>query len=315
MSAQSPFSEEEKPRGARSKGSLRRYAELSKRHLFVSITAGTVLGVAVEASLGFFITSQPGLIGADRSILRRLALNRTPELTRVMGWLTILGGSAFVAVTLTLAAALVYRRTRQSRWPAFVAGTVVGNLGLDYLVKLVVGRPRPNFRALTEVTGSSFPSGHASTAAALFVSLAFLGIQWRRKHPGSGYGLALYRCRRWSRRVAYTSARTGLPTLWRASPSAATGPQSWPRSPPRGRAARATKSPAEGLDCSRSIRPWGCRLCPRPSGGPALRRAPPRAALRTRGRDIWPGTSEAPTARSRERPQAARRSVRTTCWP
>lgn len=147
------------------------------------VATGAALGVAVESALGLFITSQQAVLGADRSILRRLALNRTPELTTVMRWLTILGGSAFVAVTLALAAALVYRRTRQSRWPAFVAGTVVGNLGLDNLVKLVVGRPRPDFRALTDVTGNSFPSGHASTAAALFVALAFLGSRWERKLP------------------------------------------------------------------------------------------------------------------------------------
>lgn len=182
MNVRSSSPAEEGP-GARLRILLRRDRELSRGHLFVFVTAGAALGVAVEFALGFFITSQPDVLGADRSILRRLALNRTPELTTAMRWLTILGGSAFVAVTLALAAALVYRRTRQSRWPAFVAGTVVGNLGLDNLVKLVVGRPRPDFRALTEVTGNSFPSGHASTAAALFVSLAFLGLQWKKKLP------------------------------------------------------------------------------------------------------------------------------------
>ncbi|MBA2312002.1 MAG: phosphatase PAP2 family protein [Actinobacteria bacterium] len=171
----------EDPPGARLRSFLRRDSELSRRRLFVFVAAGAALGVAVESALGFFITSQQAVLGADRSILRRLALNRTPELTTVMRWLTILGGSAFVAVTLALAAALVYRRTRQSRWPAFVAGTVMGNLGLDNLVKLVVDRPRPDFRALTDVTGSSFPSGHASTAAALFVALAFLGNRWERR--------------------------------------------------------------------------------------------------------------------------------------
>jgi undecaprenyl-diphosphatase len=42
------------------------------------------------------------------------------------------------------------------------------------MTKLIVGRPRPDIAQLTGFSGSSFPSGHAATAAATFAAVAFL---------------------------------------------------------------------------------------------------------------------------------------------
>src|SRR3954469_13344511 len=42
------------------------------------------------------------------------------------------------------------------------------------MTKLIVDRPRPDIARLTGFSGSSFPSGHATTAAATFAAVAFL---------------------------------------------------------------------------------------------------------------------------------------------
>jgi undecaprenyl-diphosphatase len=42
---------------------------------------------------------------------------------------------------------------------------------LSYLVKLLVARPRPPVEHLQRVTGSSFPSGHATQASAFWFAL------------------------------------------------------------------------------------------------------------------------------------------------
>jgi undecaprenyl-diphosphatase len=63
------------------------------------------------------------------------------------------------------------------------------------MTKLLVGRPRPDIARLTGFSGSSFPSGHAATAAATFAAVAFLigrgRSQWVKAiAAGVAFGIA-----------------------------------------------------------------------------------------------------------------------------
>jgi undecaprenyl-diphosphatase len=52
-----------------------------------------------------------------------------------------------------------------------VAVSLAGAILISDLVKLLVSRPRPPVEHLQAVTGSSFPSGHATQASAFWFSL------------------------------------------------------------------------------------------------------------------------------------------------
>lgn len=137
--------------------------------LILAVAGATLLGVVVEDVLG-----REELALMDRPVLRFLMLHRAPALTDVMKVLTMLGSTGSVVGVLGLAAIGSYFRTRQGRWPLFLLVTTVGAVGLDNVIKLLVQRPRPELHPLVRAAGSSFPSGHATAAAALCGGLAYL---------------------------------------------------------------------------------------------------------------------------------------------
>jgi undecaprenyl-diphosphatase len=66
------------------------------------------------------------------------------------------------------------RRLRSWATVAFLVVVVGGQYVLADVIKAIVGRARPNLLRLTGFSGPSFPSGHATAAAATFAAFALL---------------------------------------------------------------------------------------------------------------------------------------------
>ena len=133
-----------------------------------------VLGLAVFVLLGWGVgelwTSVVGSV--DLNAVRDVAAQRTAALTdvaRVITW----AGSAFLLVPLALIACLAFARARLPREALAVVLSLGGAMLISNWVKLLVSRPRPPVEHLQAVTGSSFPSGHATQASAFWFSLVF----------------------------------------------------------------------------------------------------------------------------------------------
>jgi membrane protein DedA with SNARE-associated domain/membrane-associated phospholipid phosphatase len=141
------------------------------------MTVGLALAVAGSWIFGAIledILENEELALFDRPILRFFVTHRDSALNDAMSVITLLGSAVLVTGAMSLAAIVLFLRTRTFHWPAFLALTLAGALGLDDVVKALVDRPRPSLHPLVPVTGSSFPSGHATAAAALFGSIAFV---------------------------------------------------------------------------------------------------------------------------------------------
>ncbi|WP_291207419.1 phosphatase PAP2 family protein [Hyphomonas sp.] len=97
-----------------------------------------------------------------------------PWLLNALTDITALGGYA-VLTLLTLGAA-AYRLVRNDRAGALVIAAAVGSGALlGNLLKLGFDRPRPDIvEHLTHAASSSFPSGHATLAAATYLTLGAL---------------------------------------------------------------------------------------------------------------------------------------------
>jgi undecaprenyl-diphosphatase len=137
--------------------------------------ARLALGLAVFVLLGWAVgelwTSVVG--SADLNAVRDVAAERTAALTeaaRVLTW----AGSAFLLVPLALIACVALVRAGLRREALAVALGLGGAMLISDWVKLLVSRPRPPVEHLQAVTGSSFPSGHATQASAFWFSLVFV---------------------------------------------------------------------------------------------------------------------------------------------
>jgi membrane-associated phospholipid phosphatase len=109
--------------------------------------------------------------GADHSA------DWTTELMRLMSQL---GGYKGVILIGLLVAAYEVHRTRRVAVVAFLVVVIGGQYAVAETIKHVVDRTRPDLLNLTGFSGSSFPSGHATAAAATFMAVALLLSRGRR---------------------------------------------------------------------------------------------------------------------------------------
>ncbi|MGY2004992.1 phosphatase PAP2 family protein [Blastococcus sp. SYSU DS1024] len=159
-----------------------------RRTVLRLLGAAAALSVVLVA-LGLLVTAVLGdstLGRFDREAARAVVELRTPTLTDVATTVERLSGTAMIiAVPLTLAT-VALAVTGSWRPVLFVLVTVLGELGIYFVVSRTVDRARPPVADLTSglPTAASWPSGHVSAAVALYGALAALVItlgrsRWR----------------------------------------------------------------------------------------------------------------------------------------
>jgi len=108
---------------------------------------------------------------------------RDPDLVHVARFVTHLGSTVVLTVSVvvaTLFLAVVRRRRRQA---LFLVTTAVLGVITNNIIKAVVGRSRPHFtNAVATALGKSFPSGHAMNSTVVYGSLLLLA--WPRLRTG-----------------------------------------------------------------------------------------------------------------------------------
>jgi undecaprenyl-diphosphatase len=148
----------------------------------LAIAAALLVGVLVKLATEV----QGGINHAfDKEIM--LALRNPADLSDPIGpgWFeelmrdfTALGGNGFLTVltALVLLVTMVEGRRREAM---IFLGSVIAALVLGKLMKLGFDRPRPDLVPHhTQVYTSSFPSSHAGMAAAIYLSLAAMVVEW-----------------------------------------------------------------------------------------------------------------------------------------
>jgi undecaprenyl-diphosphatase len=110
----------------------------------------------------------------DRAILLWFDAMRTPWLTSAAVIMTVLGSNAMIAAV--SAVALIVRLTLRDRAGALqIPAASAGAWILMSVVKDLVQRPRPSvIPKLVEVSGFSYPSGHALLTAATYLTIGLM---------------------------------------------------------------------------------------------------------------------------------------------
>jgi undecaprenyl-diphosphatase len=170
-----------------------------------------LLGLAAFVLVGWLLGELwVAIIGSSEAdAMRSLAEQRSHTLiqtARVITW----AGSGFVLVPLAAVYCLLLGRAGLWREAAAVAVTLGGAMLISDVTKTLTARARPSVEHLQAVTGSSFPSGHATQASAFWLSLVLalratrvtsvarrvagvfaatlvLGVAWSRVYLGVHY--------------------------------------------------------------------------------------------------------------------------------
>ena len=118
------------------------------------------LGFAAAVSNGALLKTW------DEPIQRAVEGARTPTMNAVMAALTELGDKFAIAAVVLLLLPLVWRRCHSLAF-VMVAATVARPL-LEFTLKALADRPRPDLERLLPGNGPSFPCGHVLAAIALW---------------------------------------------------------------------------------------------------------------------------------------------------
>lgn len=122
--------------------------------------------------------------GLDRRIGASLALSADTSpswLITVMQWISFIGGGTPRWIIVILLCGLVWRWCGPRCATALVGASLLSNLASS-LLKIAFGRARPDLiEHLDHVSSASYPSGHATNAAVVYLLLAWLTPpRWRQ---------------------------------------------------------------------------------------------------------------------------------------
>jgi undecaprenyl-diphosphatase len=148
---------------------------------------GAVATVAVAlmavGGLIVMVETNSGFARWDRWLAEWGASHATDWAASFLRDVSQLGGTLEVVTVAVVVAAIELVRTRRVAVVAFLATVMIGISILLNLVKFVVDRTRPDILRLTGFSGSSFPSGHAATSAAMFAAFAL--VLGRQRSPSA----------------------------------------------------------------------------------------------------------------------------------
>ena len=135
---------------------------------------GVVIVFIVFGVVIAMVRANAGVVSVDVAVTRWAAAHATDLSLTVFGWVTLAGSTA--GVIAAAVATTVYAWRRWGRWNVTLFFVVVlgGQLVLANLVKVAVDRIRPDMPPLHVLSGPSFPSGHATAAAATWAAVALV---------------------------------------------------------------------------------------------------------------------------------------------
>jgi undecaprenyl-diphosphatase len=144
------------------------------------------LAVAVVLTFGFAKIAgtvvSGGTAGFDDAAMKFMGANQVPWITRLMIEASMLGTGVVVAMIVAISGLFLWLYDyKQSATLLLV--TTIGGILLNNVLKLGFDRPRPQFFEWgTHVSSSSFPSGHAMSAAIVYPTVAYLATRLQKTH-------------------------------------------------------------------------------------------------------------------------------------
>lgn len=155
---------------------------------------GIVLAGALVGLLVWMIRRDVGFVNIDLAVERWAEAHATTISDDVLETVTHLGDTpTIIAVGVAIAIYGVWR-WRRLAVPVFVLSVVLGQMLISNTIKVIIDRARPELRPRADFTGTSFPSGHATAAAATYLAVALvlaIGSSPRARAAFAGAAVAI----------------------------------------------------------------------------------------------------------------------------
>lgn len=133
--------------------------------------AGLTLGVGLVLEM---VQTRAGFARWDDAAARWGAAHTTGTAESVVRVITQFGSTPVVLALCLTVSVVEYRRLPTRAVPAFLFTVVAGQLITTNLIKVAVGRERPQIARLVSASGFSFPSGHTAASAAVYAAIALV---------------------------------------------------------------------------------------------------------------------------------------------
>jgi membrane-associated phospholipid phosphatase len=149
------------------------------------------LGIFVVVALVGWLLTRPlmELVAGEIAINQGLQTQRSPLWDSVSQVASMIGDTEYIilaSAVLLVALRLVFHRWRES---AVIVVAALIQLAVFNLTTLLINRPRPDVVKLDQAPPtSSFPSGHVSAAAAVYVGLALI-LAWHARSTATRIAL------------------------------------------------------------------------------------------------------------------------------
>jgi membrane-associated phospholipid phosphatase len=135
---------------------------------------GVVVVFVVFGVVIAMVRANSGVVSLDVTVTRWAAAHATSFSLSVFGWVTQAGSTVVVVAVAVATSAYAWARWRRWSVALFFLVVLGGQLALSNLVKVAVERVRPDMPPLHVLSGPSFPSGHATAAAATWAAVALV---------------------------------------------------------------------------------------------------------------------------------------------
>lgn len=138
-----------------------------------------------------------GISSFDDAVYRFISGFISDNMTRLMKFFTFLGSGWTITFLAVLVPFLIFvlKKKEYYRSGLVISANIALGALFNQLLKLLLHRPRPDLMRMIEISGYSFPSGHAMNSMIFFGFFAYLlvknGRHWSRYMFAGAIGLMI----------------------------------------------------------------------------------------------------------------------------
>lgn len=137
--------------------------------LVIVLTTALIVGALFD-----MVAGDSGLARWDQAVAEWGSRRATTWSTDVLDVVTDLGGTGVLVIVVAVVAGADLTRSRNADVALFLGVVLAGVSVINGRLKWLINRPRPDVEPLVGLSGSSFPSGHSSAAAATWFAVALM---------------------------------------------------------------------------------------------------------------------------------------------